>query len=650
MRFGDYEFDLQTGELSHNGSTTIIPEQPRQILELLLSQSGNMVSRDEIQQKLWPDTFVDVEHSLNAAMKRLRKIIKDDPDHPQFIETIPKRGYRFVVPVQVLTFLPTSTNQVSLKADVASRVSESAPHVTGGVKEADRSIRGISILHRFRPWLAILGSCLIFAASWVVWNFKPVRRTPNLGTGLPVQWIRIRSIVVLPFTNLSGDPSQEYLADGITDALITDLAKIDSFRVISRTSAMHYKGSQKLLPEIARELGNVDAVVEGSVVRSGKRVSVTAQLVLANSDQHIWADRFEGDFGEIVTLHSNLASVIIKQIAIQPISQAPTHRNFKPMDPRAEESYLRGRYQLGQETPDGNHLALQYFQQAIEAEPDNRLAFVGLAAAHSQSAMFGAQPNKVFPLVMAAASKALQLDNTLAEAHSLMALAKVYKDRDWQGAELEFKIALQLSPGSGSVHSQYAQAYLMPLGHSREALAEDKKALEFDPLSPLVNSQLGWHFFFARQYDQAIEQFNKTLELDPDFTSARWGLMESYEQMNRYSEAVRAFQRTEASIVENPEFIKRIGRAYAAAGVMGYWRMRLEATLAHQQHGISSIGMTASVYSQLGQKNRAFQLLRKADLELDPRLILLNIDPKLDSLRDDPRFDELRERLRLPTH
>jgi TolB-like protein/DNA-binding winged helix-turn-helix (wHTH) protein/tetratricopeptide (TPR) repeat protein len=647
--FGPFRLDPLERKLTRSG--TLLPLTPKAFDTLcaLVENSGQTMDKDALLRRVWPGTFVE-EATLAQNIFTLRKTLGGNVEGEVYIETVPRRGYRFVASVQVFASSPPDTKQVSSAANVAGDATQNRTQLA---REAAKQVRAMraSALRSLRLWMGIFGLCLILWIVWIAWGHKVTykidSREPILVAGHAIQ-----SIVVLPFTNLSGDPNQEYLADGMTDALITDLAKINYFRVISRTTSMHYKGSQKSLMEIARELGSIDAVVEGSVFRSGSRVTVTAQLILANTDQHIWADRFEQDFGEIAALQANLAGAVIRRLATQSISMKdrPIER-LEPMDPQAEEAYLRGRYELGQETLEANQLAIQYFRRAIQIEAGNPLAYVGMAEAHHQAILFGTPPGRALPLARAAASKALQLDNNIAEAHSLMGLAKIYMDRDWQGANAEFKLALQLKPGAGSVHWQYASAYLQPMGKSQEALAEFRKALEFDPLSPLVNARLGWQFFFAGQYDDAIEQFHKTLELDPNFTVAHWGLMETYEQKNLYSEAVKAFQRTEASIMENPEFIDSIGTAYTASGVNGYWQKRLEACLTHQQHGNPETGVElAIVYAQLGQKDRAFQSLRMADLELDTRLILLNIEPKLELLRDDPRFEELRKRLKLPAH
>lgn len=633
--FGLFRLDPIERQLTRSGTPIPLTPKAFDTLCALVENGGQIMDKDALLQRVWPDTFVE-EATLAQNISTLRKALGVSMEGEIYIQTVPKRGYRFVAPVQVSTFPLLDPNQdVSTAAAVSHAQKLTVQAVVAGPVRLKEPI-SIS----FRLGIAMLILCLIFVLAWLAWNFKAERRVPIREAGHPIQ-----SIVVLPFANLSGDVSQEYLADGMTEALITDLARVGSFRVISRISSMHYKGSQKRLPEIARELGNVDAVVEGSVFRSGNRVSLTVQIVFASSDQTIWAERYERGFEEIVTLQANLASAVIRQIAIQPVSQ---QRKIRMMNPNAEDAYLRGRYELGQDTLEGNRLAIEYFQRAVQIESDSPAAYAGLAESYNQAHLFGAQPLKSFLLAKAAAARALELDNSIAEAHSLMGSTKVYLERDWQGAQLEFKNAIELSPGSSSVHLQYAQSYLMPLGRTQEALAEFRKALESDPLSLLVNNNLGWHFVFARQYDNAIEQFNKTLNLDPDFTLAHWGLMVAYEQKSLYKEAARAFQRTEESIDANPEFIKSIEKAYNTAGVSGYWRKRLEASLLHQRQGLHMGVELAIGYAQLGQKDHAFQLLLKADLERAPRLIQLNVDPELDLLRSDPRFDELRKRLHLP--
>ncbi|HEV3037274.1 MAG TPA: protein kinase [Candidatus Angelobacter sp.] len=524
---------------------------------------------------------------------------------------------------------------------------QSAEELTLAFESVQAECRQGVFLGSLQVWrlrIAVFAACIITLAFWAGW--KVIRQKGDH------QRVPIQSLVVLPLINLSGDPNEEYLADGMTDALIADLAKVGSFRVISRTSAMHYKDTRKRLPEIAHELNDVDAVIEGSVARSGGRIRVTAQLIVASTDQHLWSENYERKIGDIGALQAELARTVTKQIAAALTSQQeigatrPQH-----VSPEFEELYLKGQYYLNQGTTDGIQLALQYFKEAIEKEPDNALGYVGIAQAHSQSIyVSGTLVRKALPLVKAAATKALQLDDSLAEAHGLLALAMAYYDRDWSGAEVEFQSAIRLNAGSSIIHLNYGNAFLTPLGRHKEAVVELKKAVQLDPLSPVVYGILGWDLFFARQYDQAIEQYHKALELDPNLTLAHWGLMEVYEQKGSYSEAISEFQQTVTSMTGRSQFIESIRQSYATAGVMGYWKRRQAWLEGLRKGGISVTAELAMAYAKGGKKDLAFDLLDEADLERQSRSNFLDVDPGLDSLRKDSRFAELKRRLHLPIH
>ena len=379
---------------------------------------------------------------------------------------------------------------------------------------------------------------------------------------------RIKAVAVLPLENMSRDPEQDYFADGMTEALITDLAQIGALRVISRTSAMQYKGTRKPLPEIAREL-NVDAVVEGSVLRFGNRVRITAQLIHAASDQHLWAKSYERDLGDILALQSEVARAIAKEVKIKltPHQQARL-TCARPVNPEAYEAYLKGRYYWNKFTEEGFKRSLEYFKQAIEKDPVYASAYAGLAESYATLGFFSTVPKEAFPKAKEAALKALEIDDTLAQAHTSLGLSRLFYDWDRLTAEREFQRALELNPGYALTHHEYA-LYLMAMARLDEALVEEKRALELDPLSLRINTALGWVFYFARQFQQAIEQYRKTLELDPNFVMAYWQLGLAYEQKAMYKEALEEFQKGVVSSGGGPIYLALLGHGYGVAGKRG---------------------------------------------------------------------------------
>ena len=450
------------------------------------------------------------------------------------------------------------------------------------------------------------------------------------------------SIAVLPLQNLSGDPNQEYFSDGMTEALITELQKIKSLRVISRTSVMQYKKVQKLLPEIAKELG-VRAVVEGSILRSGDKVRVTVQLMQASPEKHLWANTFDRNMQDILALQSDVAQAIAREIriAVTPDEEARLTKSYQ-VNPEAHDAYLKGRYYAYKFTPEAVKKGLEYYEQAIEKDPNYAPAYAGLAVTY----FFLGQPLDALPSrealskSSAAATKAVELDDKLAEAHTALATAKLFYDWDWAGAEREYKLALELNPNSADAHTDYA-VYLGVIGRHRESIAEIQRALDLDPFNLSVRALVGELFYYGREYDRAIEKLQKTLELDPNFTRAHIVLWWVYEAKGMYSEAVAAYQKYLSLTGVSPEEIAAVGNAYAAGGIRAVHRWLLETAIEDSKQGYVRSMYFASTYAALGEKDQAFAWLEKAYHERDGQLMFLKVDPPLDNLRSDPRFTAL---------
>ena len=458
---------------------------------------------------------------------------------------------------------------------------------------------------------------------------------------------RIKALAVLPLENLSRDPEQEYFADGMTEALITDLAQIGALRVISRTSVMQYKGVRKPLPQIAREL-NVEAVVEGSVLRSGDRVRITAQLIHAATDQHLWAKSYERDLRDILALQSEVARAIAQEIQIKLTPQERARlASARPVNPEVHEAYLRGVYYFNKFTDEGFRKASDCWRQALEKDPGYALAYAALATYYCALAAFSALPNEAYPRAKAAAMKAVELDDMLAEAHSNLGLTKLHYDLDWSGAEREIQRAMELNPGLAIARHHYI-VYLWAMGRLEQALREAKRAQELDPLSAHINADLGWTLFFAGRFDQSIKQFQKVLEFDPNFWMLHWGIGLGHQQKGRFEEAIAELGKAVSLSGGNTRSMASLAYAYAVAGERGKaLKIRDQLNELSKRIYVPSFDM-AVVYIGLGEKDEAFTWLGRAYEERFGWLIFLRVIPWFDSLRDDPRFQDLVRRMNFP--
>jgi TolB-like protein/DNA-binding winged helix-turn-helix (wHTH) protein/Tfp pilus assembly protein PilF len=632
VRFGTYEVSLQSGEVRKAGLRIRVQQQPLKLLEILLEHPGEVVTREELRSRVWPnESFGDFDQALNIAIGKLRSALGDSAENPRFIETLPKRGYRFIADVSVFD---ADARPKKLES-VAGDPSDTVP---GNTLQG----AGLALAPKRRRWLTrglIVAVALVL--SWAilsVWLFRSRAPAP---TG-------IRSIAVLPLENLSGDASQNYFADGMTDELITDLAQISALRVISRTSVMVYKGARKPLPQIAREL-NVDAVVEGTVLRSGDQVRITAQLIEASTDRHLWSQSYKGELRDTLALQNRVAGAIADQIRINltPREQAAL-KNVKVVNPEAYESYLKGRYFWNKRTADGLKVALAYFKQAIEEDPKYAQAYSGLADTYAllgdwQYAVM--TPKEAFPKAKVAAIKALELDSSLGEAHNSLAFVLDGFDWDFDSAGKEFQRAIELNPGYATAHHWYAW-HLSLLGRFDEAIVEMKKAENLDPLSLIINADLAELLDLAHSYDESIRQSRKTIEMDPNFGLAHNQLAQAYLQKHMYDEAVGELQEAVKFSGDSPTCIANLARAYVASGMRGEAVNLLGDLKKRSNPGYSNASEIAMIYASLGDRDQAMNWLEKGYEERFNPGVLLR--PGFDPLRSDPRFQNLVHRIGLP--
>jgi TolB-like protein/DNA-binding winged helix-turn-helix (wHTH) protein/Tfp pilus assembly protein PilF len=638
LRFGVFELDLRAGELRKHGFRVRLQAQPFHVLALLLEHAGEVVTREELQKKLWPaDTFVDFDHGLNKAINKIREALSDSAESPRFVETVARRGYRFLAEVKAADAASALSPEFPTQLQPAA-VAADPPDLAGKLPLPPKGLpRSLAWNPRSLAWKISVFALLILMASVAAWKLHFSNPPP------PV----IGSLAVLPMESLSSDPSQDYFADGMTDELISDLGQISALRVISRTSVMGYKHARKPLPQIAREL-NVDALVEGTVLRSGDQVRITAQLIEAASDKHLWSQSYEGELRDTLALQNKVARAIADQIQIKlnPQEQAVL-KSVKVVNPQAYESYLKGRYFWNKRTADGLKVALAYFNEAIDKDPKYAQAYSGLADTYAllgdwQYAVM--TPKEAFPKAKAAAIKALELDSALGEAHNSLAFCLDAFDWDLDSAGKEFRRAIELNPGYATAHHWYAW-HLSVLGRYEEALVEMRKAENLDPLSLIIKADLAELLVIAHFYDESIRESLKTIEMDPSFALAHNQLGQAYLQENMNDEAVAELQKAVLLSGDSPTCIANLARAYATSGKRGEAVKLLSELKKHSIPNYSDASDIAGIYAALGDTDQAMSWLEKAYEERFNPSVLLR--PGFDPLRSDPRYKDLERRVGL---
>lgn len=639
LRFGAFELDSSSGQLRKNSILMRLSPQPFRLLQLLAERAGTVVSREEIRTTLWTDsTFVDFEHGINFSINQIRAALADNAEKPRYIETLPRRGYRFIAEIDA----PVSPRPVLTDRPSVS-LADTPPRRRETITEHSSSADGMPI-HSIRRVLAI---SLILAILLVGSIFYLKRNSPVRNASAT----RVQSLAVLPLENLSSNSEEAYFADGMTDELITNLAKINSLRVISRTSVMRYRNARKSIPEIARELG-VDAVVEGTVLRTGGKVRVTAQLIDGTSDRHLWADEYERETPDVLTMQSEIARDIAGSIhaRLTPREQSALS-GARKIDPAVEDLYWKGVYFLNKATFPDIDRAEAFFNQMLKADPLNAKAWTGVAMAAHNRAMLNVFDD--FPSAKTAALKAISLDDSLAEAHA--ELGMVYFEYDWDipQAEQQFRRAIDLNPNYSRTHVYYAMM-LVHIGRTDQATTEIESAKRLDPLSPFTNTQVGHVYMCARRYDDAIQALQFALVLDSGYSIAHWLLGRTLELKGDYERAIEEFDRSsqiDTSWAEGQGRFQRLKAAYAARGERGYWRelllIALNGRRPNDHYGTTDI---AQIYMRLGDREHAIEWLEKGYAVHDPFLIYwLPIEPEFDPIRSDPRVVRLTRDLGIPS-
>lgn len=608
--------DLRRYELRRGSSVLKLEKIPMELLILLVERRDQLVGREEIIARLWgKDVFLDTEQGINTAIRKIRLTLGDDPNDPRFLQTIVGKGYRFVGPITVI------------------------PGTAPAPATAEEQPRRPTTALR---WKLVTFAAVFMLASAAVVAFKYF------------DWIRwfprppVHSIAVLPLKNLSGNPADEYFADGMTDELITNLAKISALRVTSYTSVSKYKTTSQPLPQVAQEL-QVDGIIEGSVLRSGDQVRITAQLIYAPRDQHLWAEEYQRYVRDVLYLQREVARDIAEQVRV---TLTPNEQKrlatAGAVDPVAYESYLRGRSFWNQRSEASLLKAIDQFNKAIEADPGYAPAYSGLADCYTTLGYLSyLDPLDAFPRARDAATKALELDPSLAEAHTSLAYFNLYHAWNWAEAENEFKKAIALNPNYATAHDWYSY-YLMAMGRFDDAWKEVNRAHELDPLSVTISTDIGFNYYYRRSYDEAINQLRGTLSVSPKFPLAHLWLGRAYQQKKMYSEAIDEFNKTDAALPGWVVTIAGMGHAY------GEWGHQAEAKqvlarlneIAREKY-VTPYGV-ALVYAGLGDKDQAFAWLNKAVAGRSHWLVWLNRDPRWDRIRSDPRFDDLQKRVGLP--
>jgi len=645
-RFGLFEVDARTGELRKQDTRLRLRGRPIDILLILVGSAGEVVTRDELRGRLWPaDTFVDFDHGLHSAVNRLREALGDSADNPRFIETLPRRGYRFIAPVTAVPIsapvpAPVPVTAVSAVTEPSSPALVTPDAVTT-VASAVPSPPPSSATVAKRPAIArhavAIGLAVILGvAGLALWRSRS-QGPPPLGK---------MTIAVLPFENLSGDPQQEYFSDGITEEMIAELGMLqpDRLVVIGRTTSMLYKNAKKSVGQIGQELG-ATYLLDGSVRRSGNRVRITAQLVETAGMTNLWAESYERDVTDVLAIQSEVARQIARSLTL---ALSPSARRAPPSNAvsfAAYELYMRGRFFRELATEDGARKAIDYYDRAIAIDPNYAAAYAGIADAYRLLGAPGWEvesPSILLSRAKTAVERALALDPDSPEAHAVVAMIKITYDWDRAGAEREITEALRLNPSFAQAH-QYYSGILTTMNRPVEAIAAAQRAMELDPLAPTASTSLGVRYYYANRPSEAIAAFTKTLEVAPGFSVAHWGLAQCYRLQKRFPEQIDQL-RSAVQLSGNSAYMRaHLAYGYAVAGD----RVRAEGLRKELQEEGAGAGHYLAPYHMaliaagLGETDEAVRWLEKAVADRSGWLMFLPVEPEFDAMRQAPGFQRL---------
>lgn len=620
IRFEDFELDRGAFELRRKGRTVRLERIPLELLFLLVERQGLLVGREEILERIWgKDVFVDADNSINTAVRKIRQALGDNPEEPRFLQTVPGKGYRFAARV--------------IAAEPALVTSGGTPEPQAAGPGSKQSARKLAV--------SLASAVILIIATTAAVLLLRHNNKANSARAM---------LVVLPFVNLSGDPQQEYFADGMTEEMITQLGNLDPAHlgVIARTSSMQYKQTRKRASQIAEEL-NVNYLLEGSVRRDGERIRVAAQLIRANDETHLWAGDFDRDLRDVLRLQSEVALAISNKIALS--LEGPVRERLAgapALNPEAYEAYLHGLLAMELRTKEGMERAIEEYERAIRLEPNYAAAYAELARAYSLATVPRAlSVEDSMPKARDAALHAVSLDNSLGEGHTMLGFIKAHYEFDWRGAESEYRRGLELSPNDPNAHMFYSNSYLSPLGRHEEAMAEMKKAIAIDPFSGPVQSFLGRTYLWARRYDEALSQFNKCAQMFPGMAINHERLAHLYTYSGKFDEAIG--EETKARLLSGEEprqALKKeeeLRKALKEGGAQGYWRKVLEFSRNEENPPEAYQGPygVAILYARLREKEKSLNALEKALDEHVLAMTEIGVEPALDPLRGEVRFQNL---------
>jgi TolB-like protein/DNA-binding winged helix-turn-helix (wHTH) protein len=630
-QFEDFELDRGAYQLRRDGRVVHLERIPLDLLFLLAERHGQLLTREEILDRIWgKEVFVDVDNSINTAIRKIRQALRDSPESPHFLYTIPGKGYRFEASVVELRPAASTPAPAALTLDT--------PEPTPVEFPAPATSPPTPRIRLWPFWLAL--AAMLVVAVFLTRPYLRKASSPKASGKV--------MLAVLPFQNLSGDSNQDYFADGMTEEMITQLGGLDPqhLGVIARTSAMQYKGAPKDAAQIARELG-VAYLLEGSVRRDAGRVRVTAQLIQTSDQTHIWADSFDRDLGDILNLQREVARAIAGKIQLTLSQQVEARLAGAPrVSAQAYEAYLEGRQALDQRSRASFQRGVDAFSRAISIDANDPRPYAGLARVYALAPVFGAKPSETMPKARENAMRALSLDDSLAEAHATLAFISAHFEYDWPASEREFHRALELNPSDATTHFFYSNSYLSPFRRHDEAISEMQMAIALDPLSVPIRSFLGRTYLWARRYDQALTELEKADKIDADFVLNHVRLAHLYTYLQRYPEAIDEETKARMLAGEDPKLAllkqDQLKAAFAAHGSRGYWETLLDFSKDKEnppESYTNNYGI-ALLYARLDDADKAFASLERAYSERELALTELAVEPAFDSLRSDPRFQE----------